>query len=211
MSPWALLPRRATRMYCCWGRTGNWCAPGPPGSGGSRTWWWPATAARCWRCVPRRKAAPSDAPTAFRCGEKVAKVGLTLGQQDYPWTLFFYGDHSNHCGTVLRPYSGGAVGVWRDNVCWLSADPSAPEAQVHVPLPEHAVTVALATAPSGEVLLGCASQLAKTGKVQPNLFLLAPGEKAPRWSRAAKPRTAASAEACARRLRHAAGQRRRAA
>jgi glyoxylase-like metal-dependent hydrolase (beta-lactamase superfamily II) len=131
-----------------------------------------------------------DGPAAFRCGEKVAKVGLTLGQQDYPWTLFFYGDHSNHCGTVLRQYSGGAVGVWRDNVCWLSADPSAPGPQAHVPLPEHAVTVALAAAPNGEVLLGCASQLGKTGKAQPNLFLLAPGEKAPRWGRAAKPRTA---------------------
>ena len=51
-----------------------------------------------------------DAPAAFRCGEKAAKVGLTLGQDDYPWTMFFYGDHSNHCGIVLRPYSGGAVG-----------------------------------------------------------------------------------------------------
>jgi len=132
----------------------------------------------------------SDAPTAFRCGEKVARVGVTLGQQDYPWTLFFYGDHSNHSGAVLRPYRSGAVGVWGDTVCWLSADPSAPEAHVHLPLPEHAVTVALAAAPNGEVLLGCASQPGKTAKAQPNLFLLAPNEKTPRWSRAPKPRTA---------------------
>ncbi len=130
---------------------------------------------------------PDDAPTAFRCEEKVARVGFTLGQQDYPWTLFFYGDHSNHSGIVLRPYCSGAVGVWRESVCWLPGDPSAREAQVHVALPEHAVTVALAAAPNGEVLLGCASQPGKTGKAskaQPNLFLLAPNEKTPRWSRA---------------------------
>ena len=130
-----------------------------------------------------------DAPAAFRCGEKAAKVGLTLGQHDYPWTMFFYGDHSNHCGIVLRPYSGGAVGVWRDNVSWVSGDPSMPEFQVHVPLPEHAVTVAMAATPNGETLVGSASQLGKTGEAQPNLFLLAPGEKVPRWSRAAKSHT----------------------
>ena len=133
-----------------------------------------------------------DAPAAFRCGEKATKVGLTLGQDDYPWTMFFYGDHSNHCGIVLRPYSGGAVGVWRDNVSWVSGDPSMPEFQVHVPLPKHAVTVAMAVTPNGEALVGCASQLGKTGEAQPNLFLLAPGEKVLRWSRAAKSHTVAA-------------------
>ncbi|MGA2621181.1 MAG: FG-GAP-like repeat-containing protein [Thermoguttaceae bacterium] len=132
----------------------------------------------------------SDAPTAFLCAEKVEKVGVALGEYDYPWTAFHYGDHSNHSGTVLRPFSGGAVGVWRNQVCWLKVDRSAAAASAAVQLPENAVTVSLAVAPNGEAVLGCAAPLGTAGQPQANLFLLAPGEKQPRWTRTAKPRTA---------------------
>jgi glyoxylase-like metal-dependent hydrolase (beta-lactamase superfamily II) len=131
----------------------------------------------------------TDAPTAFRCGAEVAKVGGTLGEYDYPWTAFHYGDHSNHTGTVLRTYCGGAVGLWRDTLYWLAADQAAPATQTQVLLPAHSVTVSVAAAPSGEVLLGCASQLDKKGGAQKNLFLFAPQGKTPRWSRPAMPRT----------------------
>ena len=132
----------------------------------------------------------SDAPTAFFCAEKIDKVGATLGEYDYPWTAFHYGDHSNHSGTVLRPFSGGAVGVWRDQVYWLNVDRSAAAMNVRVQLPTSTVTVSLAAAPDGEAVLGCGSSLDAVGRPQPNLFLLAPGEKKPRWGRIAKPRTA---------------------
>ncbi|MFA6291662.1 MAG: hypothetical protein WC637_07760, partial [Victivallales bacterium] len=130
---------------------------------------------------------PSASQTAFLCREKPVKVGVSLVEYDYPWTSFHYGKRSNHSGSVLRPYSKGAVGLWRGLVCWMTTELNMDSGRFQLRLPPNAVTVGLSTSSNGEALVGCATRLDGKGEAQPNLFLVRAGEQKALWIRMAKP------------------------
>jgi glyoxylase-like metal-dependent hydrolase (beta-lactamase superfamily II) len=136
--------------------------------------------------MPAGKAG--DFPTVFRCGEEVVPMSVALGEAGWPTTIFHYGDHSNHCGTILRPYShgneAGSVLLVGDQVHWL---PNKDElaGRVNFPRPGDAVSVSLTVAPSGEAIVSCAVSAPEQGDPPANLFVLKRGQKQPLWSRPA--------------------------
>jgi glyoxylase-like metal-dependent hydrolase (beta-lactamase superfamily II) len=131
-----------------------------------------------------------DFPTVYQCGSKVTPVSASLGEAGYPQTIFHYGEHSNHSGTILRPFAKGSVAVIGDQVQWFMAG-NAVESRVTFPRPVNAVTTSLVVTPTGEALVGCA--VGGEGDNAPeNLFLLKRGEKKPLWVRGANTNVAAS-------------------
>jgi glyoxylase-like metal-dependent hydrolase (beta-lactamase superfamily II) len=134
-----------------------------------------------------------DFPTAYLCGDPAVAVPPQLGENGWPQNLFHYGDHSNHTGVILRGLPNGAVVVYGDRVLWLGDDAKQPEARVDFPRPNDAVTVSLAAAASGDVLVGCTARRHNDGLSESNLFLLSPKSRKPLWARPVMNETAAAA------------------
>jgi glyoxylase-like metal-dependent hydrolase (beta-lactamase superfamily II) len=126
-----------------------------------------------------------DFPTAYICGEQTAAVPPQLGENGWPQSLFHYGAHSNHTGVILRGLPGGAVVAYGDRVVWLKDAADNPDAVVHFPRPDDAVTVALAAGPGGRILIGCTGRRPGDKAAEDNLFLLSPKSQKPLWSRPA--------------------------
>lgn len=130
--------------------------------------------------MPEGKA--SDFPTVFRCAADITPVSTSLGEGGLPQSIFHYGDHSNHSGTILRSFGRGAAAVSGDQVHWLAVVEA--DSRMGFPRPANGVTVSLAVASTGEVLVGCAAGPGGDSAA-PNLFLLKRGTKKPLWSRPA--------------------------
>lgn len=126
-----------------------------------------------------------DFCTVFACGREVVALPGRLGQDDFARNLFHYGNHSNHCGALLRPSGTGAVALFGNRALWFQGNGTVPRGEVSVARPQHDVTVSLAVSRSGHALAGCTAALAPEGTPQHNLFLLSPQSKQPLWSRPA--------------------------
>jgi len=124
-----------------------------------------------------------DFCTVFACGAQVTALPGRLGQDDFALNLFHYGEHSNHCGAILRPTDEGGAAVFGNRILWFRGDGPKPSGEASFPRPQNAVTVSLATGPSGHVVVGCTGVLARDGEPQNNLWLLAPHGASPLWSR----------------------------
>ncbi len=132
--------------------------------------------------MPAGKA--SDFPTVFACGKQTVAIPPHLGEEGWPGNLFHYGDHSNHVGVNLRGFARGGVAVYSNRVLWLTSEDGKPESQVEFPRPANSVTVSLAAAESGHAVVGCSAHRKDGAVPESNLFLLAPGNRKPLWSRA---------------------------
>lgn len=130
-----------------------------------------------------------DFPTVYLCEPINSVLSPRLGEEGYPQTMFHYGEHSNHCGTILKSHDRGSVAVIGDLVQRFVK--GGIEFQWVFPRPKNAVTTSLAVAPTGEVLVGCAVG-GEEGNVASNLFLLKPGKRAPIWTRSANMNVAAN-------------------
>ncbi|MBI1310161.1 MBL fold metallo-hydrolase [bacterium] len=124
-----------------------------------------------------------DFPTVFAFGEKVVEVPPQLGQSAYPRTVFHYGEHSNHTGTHVVGFSGGAVALYGNRLMWLDQPGSEATATASIPLVEDAVTVSLAVHHSGVAVAGFAITADTSVDRSRNLFVLEPGRTTPLWSR----------------------------
>jgi metallo-beta-lactamase class B len=123
-----------------------------------------------------------DVPTVFFCGESIVEVPSQLGQSAYPYTVFHYGDHSNHTGTHVARFDKGAVTLYGNRLVWMEQPDSAP-AEASFQPPAEAVTVSLAVHRSGTALVGFAVAPARGDEPPCNLFVFARNEPKPTWSR----------------------------
>jgi hypothetical protein len=144
----------------------------------------------CFALCTMPEGRAQDAPAAYQYGGRFIRVGPVLGEDEYSWTMFHYGDHSNHLGTMLGAWSGGAVGVWHDRVQWFAQEPAEMTLSTQIRLPRNSVTVCLAVAPNGDVVVGTASPSSAASEPQTNLWCWSRGDAQPKWTRIAKNRNA---------------------
>lgn len=126
-----------------------------------------------------------DGPTVFACGEAVTAIPSGLGEAGYPRTIFHYGDHSNHTGVQLAATRERNVVLYGNHVLWLEESAGQAAFTAHLPWSGEAVATVLATHASGAVVAGYAVLKSTADPPEANLFLVYPGEKQPRWKRAA--------------------------
>lgn len=132
--------------------------------------------------TPAGRAA--DGPTVFACGETVSAIPNNLGEAAYPRTLFFYGEHSNHSGVQLAGAGESNAVLYGNQLMWLDGGNSSPRFTMNMPWPAEGVATVLAAHSSGAVVTGFSTYRTKDAP-DANLFLAYPGEKQPRWQRAA--------------------------
>ncbi len=146
-----------------------------------------STAPLALSTMPEGKA--EDFPTVFRCGSPSMPVHSAVGAARLPTTIFQYGDHSNHSGTILRSIGrdgdASALSVANDQVFWFRAKESKVET-LALPRSEDSVTVSLAAGPNGEAIVGRATSLLLDGSAAANLIVLKRGEKQPVWGSAGR-------------------------
>jgi glyoxylase-like metal-dependent hydrolase (beta-lactamase superfamily II) len=126
-----------------------------------------------------------DTPTLFVCDAEPSRVDVfARGEPSYRWTMFAYGDASNHLGIQMAASADAIVASTGEAVAWLGPTGDEPRAVVRLPRPEGVVATAFAVHASGRAVAAC-SGLKEDGTQQGNVFVVDPGADTPQWSRTA--------------------------
>lgn len=124
--------------------------------------------------MPEGKAG--DNPRICRLGQHDPRPDATdVGNV----VMFHYGDHSNHPTSRLDRLGATLVGR---TLTWHS---KTTETAIRLPLADDEVALAVAVDQDKVAVVGGVVHGGAKGGQRPNLFLVAPGEKTPRWSRPA--------------------------